>query len=83
MDNWVLVSKVLRSKYRKEILMELNKKPAIPSILAKKLGLSRPNISNSLKELEEWDLIQCLTPNEKRGRLYRITKKGKEIINHI
>ena len=36
------------------------------------------NGKNKLKEL-----IECLSPNEKRYRFYQVSKKGKEILKDV
>ena len=83
MIDWILISKVERSKYRKRILIELERKPLMPSVIAKELKLSRPNVSNTLKELVQLGLVKCLTPDERMGRLYSLTAQGREVIKQI
>ena len=36
-------------------------------------------VSNLLIELQERKMIECLSPNEKRNRFYKVTKEGKKI----
>ena len=45
--------------------------------------ITRNNVSDILRELREMDLVTCLNPSEKKGRLYRLTKKGAEIQTQI
>ena len=34
-------------------------------------------------ELSKRNLVECLTPEQKMGRLYRRTSKGEEIIKYL
>ena len=53
------------------------------SQLSKTLNMHRSAISRAILELEKKGLIRCLSPMEKRGRFYQITKKGKDILNNM
>ena len=79
---YTLLSYVLRGKVRKAIITNLDK-PMTPTDLAKKTNLHRPAISRSLIEMTNKKIIKCLTPNEKTGRLYFLTDKGKKILKEI
>ncbi len=76
--SWKDVSYVIASKTRKQILLKVTT-PKTPTILAKEIGLNLANVSRSLAELEKKGLIVCLTPKQKVGRLYSLTKKGKDV----
>jgi len=58
-------------------------KPKTPSQLAEELGLSLPYVSGALKELEAEGLVECLTPEEKVGRIYRRTQAGEEVVRAL
>ena len=77
-----LVSFVSRGKIRKDILKEIDK-PMTPTELSKKINSHRPTISRSLLALENKGLVKCITPNEKMGRYYQITDKGKKVLEII
>ena len=78
--DWSKYSFVIRAKNRKAVLLCLSK-PKTPTQIAEELKLSLPHVSRALKELEKEGLIECLTPNEKIGRVYRRTSIGEEIVN--
>jgi predicted transcriptional regulator len=80
--SWKDVSYVIASKTRKQILLKVTT-PRTPTFLAKELGLNLANVSRSLTELEKEGLIVCLTPKQKVGRLYSLTKKGKDVVSKI
>lgn len=80
--NWKLLSYVSRSKQRKEIILVLEK-PKTPTHIAYDTKLSVAHVSRTLKEFSAKELVRCLTPNEKIGRLYQLTDKGKEILRSL
>jgi predicted transcriptional regulator len=77
-----LISFLSRSKNRKKVLENLEN-PTSPTKLASKLKIQRSTISRAILELMDKKLVKCLTPKEKMGRLYQITKLGKKIDNKI
>ena len=79
MVRWDLVSFVKRSSQRSKIL-SLLKKPMTPSEIAKATGMYLTHVSRTLRELRERNLVECLTPEERVGRYYRLTKLGKKIL---
>ena len=77
--SWKYVGFVIASKNRKAVLTKLEN-PTTPTILAKSINLNLANVSRTLTELENKGLIECLTPSQRVGRIYSLTKKGKEIL---
>lgn len=76
------ISFVVRAKNRNTVFKSLME-PKTPTQLSKELGMNLGFVSNILIELKERKLIECLSPNEKRHRFYRITKKGKDLLKKI
>lgn len=77
-----LVSFIKRGRIRFEILQRLDK-PKTPTMLAKELNTHQSTISRALLALEQKGLVECLTPNEKLFRLYRVSNKGKDTLTTI
>lgn len=50
---------------------------------ARPVGGSQKFVSNTLSLLKELNLIECVNPEAKSGKLYRLTKKGEEIFGEI
>jgi len=73
---------VMSAPNRKEIVLALDSEKT-PTQLVKKLGKQDANISRSLRELTDKGIIICLTPENKRGRIYRLSKDGKLIRDKI
>lgn len=82
LTKWDNVSFIVRSGPRKKVFLALAE-PKTPTQLSKELKLNVGFVSNIIIDLLERDLIECLSPNEKRHRFYQVSKKGKEIIKSI
>ena len=77
-----LISYIVRGKTRLDILKALDK-PMTPTQISDKLKNHRSTISRTLLAMEKKGLVKCLTPKEKTGRLYKITKKGEEVLRKV
>lgn len=60
--------------------MVLKEKALTPNIISEKTGVYPTHISTTLTQLSKKNLVVCLTPKLKKGRLYELTKKGNEIL---
>ncbi len=78
-SEWDILSFIVRSKHRKEILKLLDK-PKTPTKIKEETKLHFNTASRAIIELEKKGLIKCLNPNQKLSRFYQITNKGKEIL---
>jgi len=77
------ISLVEMSSYREKVLIDIKKKIKTPSRISKSINISTSHVSTALKELMDNGLVICLNPEKKQGRIYRITKLGKEVLDHI
>jgi predicted transcriptional regulator len=80
--SWEDVSYIIRSKNRKSVILELET-PKTPTMLARTLKTSMPNISRTLTQLQNKGLVTCLTPEERIGKIYSLTDKGKATLKKI
>jgi len=79
-----LISFVARGKRRKETLDLISGYQRISqSEIMRKLKQYKSHNSNTLKELQQKDLISCINPEERSFKFYKITKKGKEVLKEI
>ena len=83
MPDWELISFVKASEVRLSILESLNEKVQTPTELKELLGVPISRISAILKELSEKDLIENLTPDRRKSKMFSLTKKGKTILLEI
>lgn len=81
--DWNAISFVMSGKLRFRTLIELQTSQKTPSDLSSELNTPISHISNTLKELENEKLVECLTPNRRKMKLYSITEKGREILREI
>lgn len=77
------VSYVKISKYRTKTMKSLDGEVLIPSQIAKNSGIRTNHISKVLSELKTHELVEYITPEVRKGRLYRLTDKGVRITENL
>lgn len=77
------VNFVKNSVYRTKVMQSLKKYPMMPSELARKTGINTNHVSTTLAHLKKHDLVVCINPEVKRGRVYKLTEKGEEVAGKI
>jgi uncharacterized protein YjhX (UPF0386 family) len=82
MDEEVL-KYVKRSTYRVRAVKAIGTTIKIPKQIANDSGILLNHISNVLRELKEKDVVECLNPNLRKGRLYRLSETGLEILKEL
>ena len=55
----------------------------IPSNIARDSGIRTNHISKVLSELKAHELVECINPEVRKGRLYRLTDKGEKVAENI
>ncbi len=81
--NWDLISFVVSGSLRLKVLIALSKNVLTPSQLKELTGAQISRISSTLRELRDKNMVECLTPEKRKGRLYTITPLGKQVIEKI
>jgi DNA-binding transcriptional ArsR family regulator len=81
------ISFIKRGKNRKIVFMNLDK-PMMPSELVMKIYKSNSNtyfnlVSRALSELKEKKLVEVINPEDRTGRIYKRTKKGKRVAKEL
>lgn len=74
---------VEKSSYRVNVLKAIGGDVKIPTEIAEDSGVLRNHLSNVLRELREKDLVECVNPEVRKGRLYRLTEEGLDILDEI
>jgi len=77
-----LVSYVGRGRVRRKVLKALLR-PNSPTELARQIATERSTVSRAILELVEVGVVECLTPDERMGRYYRITDIGRQVLDVI
>ena len=71
------ISYVQISQYRTKVMKALDGEVKIPSNIARDSGMRTNHISKVLGELKEHELVECINPEVRKGRLYKHTEKGE------
>ncbi|WP_336021833.1 winged helix-turn-helix domain-containing protein [Halobellus salinisoli] len=74
---------VKASGYRENILLALEEKPRTPKELAERTEYYLSHVSNTLSDLNDHGLAECITPDRRKGRLWTATGKGQKIIDDL
>jgi DNA-binding PadR family transcriptional regulator len=78
------ISFVLAGKNRRNILALLNLETLTPAQILKKANYTYlTHIIRTLKELNLMGLIECVNPEARSYKFYRITKLGKEVLKDV
>jgi hypothetical protein len=83
--DWKLFAWLKRGSRRREVLLLLlhSDKPLSANEITTRLKIALSQSSFTLKELSEKELVICLNPSDKIGKLYMISDLGVEILNEI
>ena len=77
------ISYVQISSYRAKVMKSLDGEVLIPTQIARNSEIRPNHISKVLSELKAHELVECINPEVRKGRLYRLTDKGDEIVKNI
>ena len=77
------MSYVKISQYRTKVMKSLDGEVKIPTAIAKDSEIRPNHISKVLAELKAHELVECINPEVRKGRLYRLTDKGDEVIKNL
>ena len=77
------ISYVQISKYRTKTMKSLDGEVLIPSQIAKNSGIRTSHISKVLAELKAHELVECINPEVRNGRLYRLTETGEDVVKNL
>ena len=71
------------SSYRVKTVKALKDEVLMPTQIAKDAGIRTNHISKVLSELKESGIAECINPEVRKGKLYRLTDLGDEIANKL
>lgn len=77
------ISYVKISSYRTKVMKSLEDDVKIPSKIVEDSDIGQNHISKILAELKAHEMVECINPEVRKGRLYRLTDKGEEVIKNI
>lgn len=71
------------SSYRVKTVKALKDEVLMPTQIAKDAGIRTNHISKVLGELKEAGIAECINEEARKGRLYRLTDLGDEIVDKL
>ncbi|MBP3791692.1 MAG: MarR family transcriptional regulator [Methanobrevibacter sp.] len=71
------------SPYRTNTLKTIGNELKIPSEIAKELDVRTSQVSAALHDLKEKKLVVCVNEDARKGRLYKCTQLGLEIMEKL
>ena len=71
------------SSYRAKTVKSLKDEVKIPTQIAKDAGIRPNHISKVLSELKAQGIAKCINEEARKGRLYRLTDVGNEIVDKL
>ena len=74
---------VSKSSYRVKVLKSLGEDAKMPTEIASDSGILPNHISNVLRQLKEKEIVECINPEVRKGRLYRLSDNGLNILNDL
>ncbi|MBQ6100258.1 MAG: winged helix DNA-binding protein [Methanobrevibacter sp.] len=74
---------VKTSKIRNKIMKTLKREVKIPSKISDDTKIGRNHVSKALGELKDHGLVECINPEMRKGKLYRLTEKGKIVSRYL
>lgn len=77
------ISYVKISQYRTKVMKSLDGEVKIPTAIAKDSEIRPNHISKVLAELKAHELVECINPEVRKGRLYRHTDKGEQVVKNL
>lgn len=77
------ISYVEISSYRKKVMKSLDGEVLIPTQIARNSEIRPNHISKVLAELKAHELVECINPEVRKGRLYRHTEKGEQVVKNL
>ena len=78
-----IIEFVKRSQYRQRVLTSLDGNVLMPKEIAKRSDIKTNHVSKVLSELKNKELVELINPEARKGRLYRLTDLGNEIMGNL
>lgn len=82
--DWDAIGYVKASKNREAVMRELHDGTAMmPLEIAENTDIPLSSVSRAITQLRNKKLVQLMNPDATRGRLYKLTGKGKAVKAHL
>ncbi len=74
---------VKNSTYRVKAIKAIGPNTKTPTQISADSNILTNHISKTLGELKDKNMIECINEDARKGRLYRLTKKGHQIYKDL
>ena len=71
------------SSYRVKTMKSIGYETKFPRDIANESGIRQNHISKVLRELKDHSLAVCINESARKGRLYRLTDQGVEVLEAL
>ena len=71
------------SPYRTKTLQSLGNDLKMPSEIANDINIKTSQVSAALSDLKKHNLVICINEEVRKGRLYKCTELGLELLKYI
>lgn len=71
------------SPYRTNTLKAIGQDIKMPSEIAKELNIKTSQVSSALSDLKKKNLVVCINEEVRKGRLYKCTTLGLELLSEL
>ena len=78
-----VVGKVLASARRLRVLATIQEGVVSPKMMASKLDMPSSHVSKVLRDLEKLGLVECVTPDLRKGRIFSLTTSGNQVLQRV
>jgi Mn-dependent DtxR family transcriptional regulator len=82
-SEYEILGKVLASNHRLKTINVLSEGVMTPARIAKRLNIEISHASKIVRELKSLGLVECKTPELRKGKLYGLTDNGKRILQNL
>lgn len=82
-DFFFILGFVKVAKNRIKTLEAIGTDTQMPSEISKKTDLRTSQVSRTLRDLKGKGLVVCINDDVRKGRLYRCTPLGLEVLKHL
>lgn len=72
-----------RSSYRVKIVKSIGDDVKMPRNICKETGIGSIPVSSVLRLLGENGIVECINPDVRKGRLYRLTEDALKILDKV
>ncbi len=81
--DWHAYGLVVGSEYRRKVVISLGTGPKTPTQISEVIEVHRNHVSATLKELSEAGIVICLTPDLRKGKVFQLTERGRQIFEKL